>query len=38
MCYLSLNFFLDEAKESKRKKVQKEDKTQRKMTDFIIID
>ena len=34
----SLNLFLDEEKENKRKKVQKEDKKQRKMTDFIIID
>ena len=34
----SLNLFLDEEKENKRKKVQKEDKKQKKMTDFIIID
>ena len=34
----SLNLFLDEEKENKRKKVQKEDNKQRKMTDFIIID
>ena len=38
MYSISLKFFSDEGKENKRKKVTKEDKTQRKMTDFIIID